>query len=332
MTPSAQSITFGVLGTAEIARTAVIPGIRASNHTVEAVASRDGERARAFAEAESIPRSYGSYVDLLSDEAIDAVYVPLPNGLHAEWTTRAADAGLDVLCEKPLAVDAAEARAVLDHCRDQGVTLMEGYMYRYHPRTERVLALAAEELADVRTVTSTFRFPLYDRPGDVRLRPDLAGGSLMDVGCYPVSLARAVLGDPDRVYAHSNDTRDAGVDTELAGVLEYEDGRSARVASGFDTQLVQQYRIDARNGWIAVEQAFDAPDDEPVSIEYEIDGRHGVETFDPVDQYRLEVEHFADCVATDGSPRTDGEAAIATMRVLDALSDSAAEGCAVDVE
>jgi len=113
------------------------------------------------------------------------VYVPLPNGLHAEWTKRAADAGHHVLCEKPLAVDAAEAREVTDHCAERGITLMEGFMYRYHPRTERALELVERELDDVRTVTATFRFPLYDRPNDVRLDPDLAGGSLMDVGCYP---------------------------------------------------------------------------------------------------------------------------------------------------
>ncbi|GAB3698721.1 Gfo/Idh/MocA family protein [Halorubrum pallidum] len=324
-------LTFGVLGTAGIARKAVIPAIAASDHAVGAIASRDGDRAERFAAEQSIPRSYGSYDALLADDSLDAVYVPLPNGVHAEWTTRAADAGLDVLCEKPLAVDAAEARAVVDHCEDRGVTLMEGFMYRYHPRTERAVALAERTLDDVRTVTATFRFPLYDRPDDVRLDPDIAGGSLMDVGCYPVSLVRTVLGDPDRAYAETNDTRNAGVDTELAGVLAYDDGRSARVASGFDTQLVQRYRIDATNGWIAVERAFDAPADEHVELTYEVDGRRGVETFDPVDQYRLQVDHFADCAAGGASPRTDGTEAIANMRVIDALAESAATTSPIDI-
>ncbi|EMA66577.1 oxidoreductase domain protein [Halorubrum aidingense JCM 13560] len=324
-------LTFGVLGTAGIARKAVIPAIASSDHAVGAVASRDDDRAARFAAELSIPRSYGSYEALLADDEIDAVYVPLPNGLHAEWTMRAADAGLDVLCEKPLASDAAEAREVVDHCADRGVTLMEAFMYRYHPRTERVLELVDRELDDVRTVTATFRFPLYDRPNDVRLDPDLAGGSLMDVGCYPVSIVGAVLGSPDRAYAHANDTRGAGVDTELAGVLEYEDGRSARIASGFDTRLVQRYRIDATNGWIAVDRAFDAPADEPVELTYEIDGRRGVETFGPVDQYRLQVDRFADCVAAGETPLTDGASAIENMRVIDALSESAAAGDAVDI-
>ena len=324
-------LEFGVLGTASIARKAVIPAIAAGDHAVGAVASRDPDRAERFATENAIPRSYGSYEALLADDALDAVYVPLPNGRHAEWTKRAADAGLDVLCEKPLAADADEARAVVDHCDERGVTLMEAFMYRYHPRTERALALAASELDDVRTVTATFRFPLYDRPNDVRLDPDLAGGSLMDVGCYPVSLARAVLGTPDRAYAHAGDTRGAGVDTELAGVLEYDDGRSARVASGFDTQLVQRYRVDATNGWVEVERAFDAPTDEPVELTYQIDGRRGVETFPAVDQYRLQVDRFAERVADGGAPLTGGEEAVANMEVIDALAESAAVGAPVDI-
>ncbi|KDS91613.1 glucose-fructose oxidoreductase [Halorubrum saccharovorum] len=332
MTTSTDRLTFGVLGTAGIARKAVVPAIAASDHAVGAVASRDGERAKRFAEAHGIPRSHGSYEALLEDDGLDAVYIPLPNGLHAEWATRAADAGLHVLCEKPLAGDAAEAQTVTDHCADRGVTLMEGFMYRYHPRTERVLELAERALDDVRTVTSTFRFPLYDRPNDVRLDPDLAGGSLMDVGCYPVSLVRTVLGEPDRAYAHTHDTRDAGVDTELAGVLEYGDGRSARVACGFDTQLVQRYRVDATNGWIEVERAFDAPTDEPVELTYEIGGRRGVETFEPVDQYRLQVEHFADRVDDGARPLTDGAEAVANMRVIDALYESADGSGSVAVE
>ena len=324
-------LEFGILGTASIARTAVIPAIAASDHAVGAVASRDADRAERFAAENSIPRSRGSYEALLADDALDAVYVPLPNGRHAEWTKRAADAGLDVLCEKPLAADADEARAVVDRCDERGVTLMEAFMYRYHPRTERAIALAATELDDVRTVTATFRFPLYDRPDDVRLDPDLAGGSLMDVGCYPVSLARAILGTPDRAYAHTGDTRGAGVDTELAGVLGYDDGRSARVASGFDTELVQRYRVDATNGWVEVERAFDAPTEEAVELTYEVDGRRGVETFPAVDQYRLQVEQFADRVAEGDAPLTDGEEAIANMEVIDALAESAADGGPVEI-
>ncbi|MDG5760582.1 Gfo/Idh/MocA family oxidoreductase [Natronococcus sp. A-GB1] len=324
---------FGIIGTAGIARKSVLPAIDASEHAVGAVASRDAERARAFADEFDIPRSYGAYQELLEDGGIDAVYIPLPNAAHAEWTIRAADAGLDVLCEKPLAIDADQARDVAAHCEDRGVTLMEAFMYRYHPRTERAIELAREEVADVRSVSAAFKFPLFDDPDNVRLDPDnvrldpdLAGGSLMDVGCYAVSAARQFLGEPDRVYAHIHDSRGAGVDTELAGILEYDDGASARIASGFDTQKVQRYRVEAANGWLEVEDAFDASLDEPLELEYRIDGRHAVETFDPVDHYRLQVERFADCVESGARARTDADEAVANMRVIDALYESAERG------
>ncbi len=323
---------FGILSTAGIGRKSVIPAIQATNASVGAIASRDADRAASIADGLSIPRSYGSYEALLDDSDIDAVYIPLPNGLHAEWTKRAADAGLDVLCEKPLTVDAAEARDVVAHCERRDVLLMEAFMYRFHPRTERAIELADARLEDVRSVSASFKFPLYDRPNDIRLDPDLAGGCLMDVGAYAVSVARQFLGQPDRAYAHIDDSRDSGVDTELAGILEYEDGSSARVASGFDTQTVQRYRVEAANGWIEVENAFNPPADAPAELTYLIDGETGVERFDPVDQYRLQVEHFLDCVESGARPRTDGGEAIANMATIDALYESADDHAAVEVD
>ncbi|WP_394743153.1 Gfo/Idh/MocA family protein [Natronococcus roseus] len=320
---------FGVIGTAGIAQKAFLPAVEKTNHEVVAISSRNGSRAKTIADEYGIDRSYGTYDAILEDEAVDAVYVPLPNTIHAEWTKRAADAEKHVLCEKPLAVDTAEARDVVDHCTERGMTLLEGYMYRYHPRTERALALAANELENIRSITATFRYPLYDQPDNVRLDPDLAGGSLMDVGCYPVSLTRAVLGTPTRVSAHALDSRDIGVDTEFAGLLEYDDA-VAHVASGFDTQKRQRYRIDAANGWLEVENAFDVPDG-PLSLEYRIDGRHAVETFDPVDQFRLEIDHFTDCVQGHDRPRTGGESAIGNTRLIEALKQSASEGCVIDL-
>ncbi|ARS89665.1 Gfo/Idh/MocA family protein [Natrarchaeobaculum aegyptiacum] len=324
-------MNFGVLGTAGIARKAFLPAVEPTEHAVTAVASRDGDRAQALADEYGIDAAYGSYDDLLEDGSVDAVYVPLPNGLHAEWTKQAADAGLDVICEKPLAVDAAQARSVVDHCADRGVTLMEAFMYRYHPRTERAIELAREDLGDVRSVSAAFKFPLFDRPDDVRLSPDLDGGSLMDVGCYAVSAARQFLGEPDRAYAHAHDSRGAGVDTELAGILEYDDGASARIASGFDTESVQRYRVEAANGWLEVRDAYNPPDGEPLELEYRIDGRHGVETFEPVDQYRLEIEDFVSSVESGEPPRVDGEEAVANVRVIDALQASAERGEPVDL-
>lgn len=153
----------------------------------------------------------------------------------------------------------------------------------------------------------------------------------MDVGCYAVSVARGFLGDPDRAYAHAHDSRGAGVDTDLAGVLAYDDGAAARVASGFDTQPIQRYRVEAENGWLEVDGAFNPPGDDPLELEYRLDGRHVVETFDPVDQFRLEVEAVASSVEAGRPPRTDGEEAIANMRAVDALAQSADRGEPVPV-
>lgn len=311
---------FGILGTANIARKAVVPAIRTSPHEAAAVASRDGNRARQFAEENGIPEAYGSYEELLEAD-VDAVYNPLPNAYHAEWTQRAADAGLHVLCEKPLAVDAEEAVATFDHCEDAGVTLMEAFMYQLHPRTERAREIVREHLSKVRSVSATFTFSLRDRPDDIRLSPELAGGSLMDVGCYAVSAARGVLGEPERVFAHALDTRSCGVDTELVAVLEYE-GAHAQIRSGFDTPKTQEYRVDAENGWLVVESAFNTGDD-PVSLTYCVDGQAVTETFDPVDEYRLQVEAFADAATRGVSPPISREETVNNMRTMDAVRASA---------
>jgi predicted dehydrogenase len=328
-------MNFGVLSTANIGRAAVIPAIQGTDHDVLAIASRDADRAEAFAAETGIPRSYGSYDELLADSDLDAVYNPLPNALHAEWTRKAADENLHVLCEKPLAVDAEEARAVGEYCGERGVTLMEAFMYRYHPRTERALEIVREELGELRSVKATFQFPMAD-PDDVRLDPDLAGGSLMDVGCYAVSAARLFLGEPDRAYATTDDAGSHGVDTKLAGVLEYErasgrDGATAEVSCGFETSDAQFYRVEAEDGWLEAREAFVPRDEGGVELEYEVDGRRVVETFDSTDQYRREVEHFADCVESGVDPRTGADEAVQNMAVIDALYESAAKGDAVAI-
>lgn len=321
---------LGILSTANIARKAFVPGIEGSDHEIHAVASRDAARAESFAESIGATAAYGAYEDLLGDEELDAVYIPLPNSMHAEWTMRAADRGLHVLCEKPLASDASEARRVVDHCEDAGVTLMEAFMWRYHPRTERAIEIVTEEFDDVREIEARFAFPLRDRPDDVRLDPDLAGGSLMDVGCYAVNTTRAFLGDPRRALATAVDTRDAGVDTALSGILEYDDGQLARVSCSFDTQTCQRYRVDAASGWLECEPAYN-PGTVETSLRYHVDGETHEESFEPVDQFQLEIEHFADCVETGATPRTDGRDAVRNMTVIDALAEAAERGASVEL-
>ncbi|MFC7076879.1 Gfo/Idh/MocA family protein [Haloarcula halophila] len=323
---------FGVLGTAAIGIDSVIPGIQASPHEVAAIASRDGDRAAAVADRLDIPTSYGGYEQLLDDDTLDAVYIPLPNGLHAEWVRAAADAGLHVVCEKPLTASAEETAAVFDYCEERGVTLMEAFMYRYHPLTERAVEVVDDELGPVRNVTSTFTFRMPDGAEDIRLDPDLAGGSVMDVGCYAVSAARLFLGDPDRVYATTTDRRDCGVETEMAAVMSYGDGASARLQSGFETPLTQYYRVETTDGWLRAEPTFDVGVDNPTELTYAVDGREVTERFDPVDHYRREIEQFADCVDSGATPRVDRTESVAIMRVIDALYESARTGQPVELD
>jgi predicted dehydrogenase len=210
---------------------------------------------------------------------------------------------------------------------------MEAFMYRFHPRTERFREVAANVLGELRAATASFTFNLRgpDADADIRLNPELAGGSLMDVGCYAVSAVRGVLGEPTRAYAHTADTREAGVDTSLAGVLEFGDGVHARINCGFDTPVRQFVRVEAVDGWLEAQPAFTAGVGTEVAIEYEVDGRHARESFTG-DHYRLQVDAFADAAAAGRSPRVDRTESVANMRAIDALADSGTRGEPVAVE
>ena len=324
---------FGIVSTANIGVESVIPAIDTIEHEVAAIASRDGTSASALADQFAVKEAYEGYESMFDEAELDAVYIPLPNGLHAEWTRTAADAGLHVLCEKPLTGSAEETEAVFDYCEERGVTLMEGFMYRFHPLTERAIEVVEEELGDVRAVTSAFTFRMPDGAEDIRLDPDLDGGSVYDVGTYAISAARMFLGEPDRAYATTHDAGDYGVDTKLAGVLEYEGGVTTQISCGFETGDAQFYRVEAENGWLEAREAFVPRGEDGVELAYEVDGRHAVETFDPTDQYRLEVEHFAACVESGAgdagerdAPRTDADEAVRNMAVIDALCESAEKG------
>jgi xylose dehydrogenase (NAD/NADP) len=317
---------FGIISTADIGLESVVPAILDSDHEVAAIASRDGEAAAAAADRFGIESAFEGYETMFEEADIDAVYNPLPNGLHGEWTKRAADHGLHVLCEKPLTGSAAETEAVFDHCEDRGVTLMEGFMYRFHPLTERAAEVVSEELGEVRAVTAAFTFRMPDGAEDIRLDPELDGGSVYDVGTYAISAARLFLGEPDAVYATTHDGRDSGVETEMAGVLQYDSGASARIQSGFETPLTQYYRVETTDGWLRAEPTFDVDVEGETSLTYGVDGREVTETFEPADHYRLEVEHFAECVERGETPRIDRAESLNQARVIDAVYESAERG------
>jgi predicted dehydrogenase len=317
-------LRWGILSTANIARVAVIPAIRASkNGEIRAVASRNRERAYAFASDLGIPQSYGSYEALLEAEDIDAVYIALPNSLHREWTVRAAKASKHVLCEKPLASTAAECDEMDRAARENEVVLMEAFMYRFHPRTERVSKLIRDgAIGPLRALQSTFTFRLR-RSDDIRLRKDLAGGALMDVGCYCVNVSRTLAGaEPSEVQAFAS-WAESGVDSQMAGVLRFESGLLAQFDCALTLERRESYQAAGPEGHLAVSSAF-LPGDGETTIE-EHHGRAGrsIHTLPGADEYQLMVEHFADSVLEGGSLRYPASEAAANLRTIEALYRSA---------
>src|SRR5437764_2224616 len=221
---------WGILSTANINRV-VIAGARAANVEVVAVASRDQERADAYAREYEIARAYGSYDALLADDdGVDAVYVSLPNSLHHEWTMRALEAGKHVLCEKPYSRRAADVEEAFDLAERRGLVLSEAFMWRHNPQTRRLLELVPE-IGELQTIRATFGFRLT-REHDVRLRPELDGGSLMDVGCYCVSATRLLGGEPERVQGEQV-LGPSGVDVRFTGILRFANDVLAEFTSSF---------------------------------------------------------------------------------------------------
>jgi xylose dehydrogenase (NAD/NADP) len=244
---TAPPLRIGILGTAKVAR-GFAEGVSLSKRvTVAAIASRDAVKARAFAREFAIARHFGSYEELLADRDIDAVYIPLPNSLHAEWSIRAVRAGKHVLCEKPLSATAGEARAMFDAARQHGVHLVEGYPYRAQPQTLKLRELLdAGVIGDVRLIQASFGFTLGDDE-NIRLSPQLAGGALMDIGTYPVSLVRMIArARPIRV--HSVAQWAGGVDRALAATLVFESGLFAQITCSFSTCVHRQALIAGSNG------------------------------------------------------------------------------------
>ena len=241
-------VRIGILGTAKIARQ-FVAGVRPSAAVeIVAVASRDGSKATAFANDLGIARAHDSYESMLAAQDIDAIYNPLPNSLHAEWSIRAAQAGKHVLCEKPLAASAASAREIFSAARRHGVHVVEGYPYCAQPQTLKMRELLdAGALGRVQMIQASFGFTLADGP-DIRLDPGLAGGALMDVGSYCVSLARIVAKErPSRVSASASWT-DAGVDRTLVATIEFPSGLLAQIGSSFATALHKQALIIGTDG------------------------------------------------------------------------------------
>jgi predicted dehydrogenase len=318
---------WGILSTANIARAAVIPAIHASrNGEVVAVGSRDFERAREFAAANRIPKSYGSYEAVLDAEDVDAVYIGLPNSLHREWTIRAARSGKHVLCEKPLALDAAECEEMEVAANEHGVKLMEAFMYRFHPRIERVRALVRDgAIGSLRSIHASFTFRLKNED-DIRMKPELGGGALMDVGCYCVNVARTLAAsEPVEVQAQAQ-WAETGVDAQMAGTMRFPDGLLAQLDCALTLERRETVVAAGTEGYLSIDSAFLPGTGETVIVERR--GRAG-ETSHSVsgaDEYQLMVEHFVDAVSNDRPLRYPAGEAARNLRAIGALYRSARNG------
>jgi predicted dehydrogenase len=323
-------LRWGILGVAKI-NDRLLPGFAAAGGTsLLAIASRDAAKAKSAAAKAGIPKAYAGYDALLADPEIEAVYVPLPNAVHAEWTKKAADAGKHVLCEKPLCPTAAAAADVVAHCRAKGIRLMDGFMWPHHARTAKLRqVLATGEIGEIKHVSSTFTFTLPADAPNVRFRPDLGGGSLLDVGCYPVYGIRwAFKAEPVSVHAKAK-MRD-GVDVEMSGVLEFANGGMGTFDCGFNSPMRQWLEITGTAGVIRVHEMW-VPSR---SADFDID-RDGQKLETVVvegrDQIACMLEDFATAVRAGRDPEPGPDEAVKTLRVLDALAQSAREGKAVSV-
>ena len=319
-------LRWGVLSTARIGRTKVIPGIAAApNCEVTAIASRDPAAARAAAAALGIPHAHGSYEALLADPEVDAVYIPLPNHLHAEWTIAAARAGKHVLCEKPLATTVAEAEQMVAACEEAGVLLMEAFMYRHHPSWVAVRELvAAGRIGRLVAVQSWFSY-FNDDPGNIRNILAAGGGALYDIGCYCVNLSRMLFGgEPTRVLGSVSRDPVGGTDTVASAILEFGDGVATFTAST-RAEDDQRVHVHGTNGRLSLEIPFNIPPHLPTRLHVASGGDPPVApdietlTFEPADPYTVEAEAFADAVLAGGSAPVPPSDAIANLRVIEAI-------------
>jgi len=329
------TLRWGILSTANIATEKVIPGIRrAARNEIAAIASRDGETARRVADRLAIPRAHGSYEALLEDPDVDAVYIPLPNHLHAEWSIAAARAGKHVLCEKPLALTAADAERMIDAAEVAGVHLMEAFMYRHHPSWVAVRELVASgRIGTLTAVQSWFGFH-NDDAANIRNIRDFGGGALYDVGCYCVNLSRMLFGgEPVRVEGAvvRDGSSGNGVDILTTGLLEFENGL-ASFGCSIRTEPDQRVDVYGSDGRISIGIPFNIPPDRPTQVFVTKGGDPPVapatETlaFETKDPYAAEAERFAEAVL-DGLPTpVPPSDAVANLRVIERLFASADAG------
>jgi len=320
-----RKVKWGVLGCANFAKTTAIPAmLKSSNVELTAVASRTLDKAREFAADFGFKRAYGSYEELLADPEVEAIYNPLPNGMHGEWTIKAAEAGKHSLVEKPFTVSVDEAIAVDAAVKAANVKVMEAFMWRFHPMHLRVRALIREGvIGRVRNVRAAFTFSITREP-NVRLNDELKGGGLMDVGCYCISESRFLFDmEPTRVYAVADYDAEYGVDMLASAIMEFPGGR-ASFDCGFELPFRCEYEVSGSKGRIVCPLSILPTSNAEITIYTQTGER--TERFSGYNHYVLEFEHLSTSIVENIPLEYDTEDAIKQQKVLDAVYRSTRSG------
>lgn len=329
-----QTVRWGVISTAGIAERAFIPALRQTRRgELVGIASRDRTRAQAFAQRHDIPVVFDDYASLLASDQIDAVYIPLPNSLHAEWTIAAAEHGKHVFCEKPLAVSPAEAQSMVDACKRAGVVFFEAFVFLYHPQTLRLReVLDSGRIGKLIQVEAHLGANIFRRPNieaNIRLSKELVGGALMDMGCYPITFARFAFGEePVAVQADTFIHPKYEVDTRDALVLSFADGRSAALLTSFHSDGGQSAILFGEEGHIEIPDPYHPP----AQSRFVVHSGNQTETheFDTgAPPFTPAIEHFHDCILDGATPIITAENAAGTLAVINAAWEAGRTGCRV---
>jgi len=323
-----KKVRWGVLGAANIAIEKVLPAMQQGAYCdIAAISSRSLEKSQAAATRLGIPKAYGSYEELLADPEIDAIYNPLPNHLHVPWSIKALQAGKHVLCEKPIALTAAEAQALLDVAKQYPhLKVMEAFMYRFHPQWQQARQLVrAGKIGSLRTIQSFFSYYLDD-PHNVRNRADSGGGGMLDIGCYTISLARFIFGaEPERVFGMVEYDPQFKVDRLAIGVMDFGSG-TATFTCGTQLTSYQRVNIFGTEGRVEIEIPFNAPPDRPCKMWLQQGEEIEEMLLDICNQYTIQGDMFSQAVLNDTEVPTPLEDAVANMRVIEAVSRSSKNG------
>lgn len=328
-------VKWGIISTAKIGVEKVIPAMQKGQYSeIVAIASRSEEKAKSAAALLGIPTYYGSYEALLADPNIDAVYNPLPNHLHVPISVAAIEAGKHVLCEKPIALSSAEAQLLVEKAAgNPKIKVMEAFMYRFHPQWQTAKAIAdSGRIGTVITIHSIFSY-FNDDPANIRNKVEWGGGGLMDIGCYCISLARFILDrEPARVSGHMEIDPQFKVDRVASGMLEFDDGQTATFTCATQLTPYQRVNIFGTAGRIEIEIPFNAPPDKPTRL-WVLD-KNGTEekVFDVCDQYTIQGDLFCRAIMEDTPVPTPLSDAVANMKVIEAVAQSARSGQWVQVQ